>query len=726
MKRAAKIILALLVAGWFIGISAFYWSIYPLRLATHFSGFLQQFDGYEGFNLSYIGDVLFLVISLWFAMLIGYFITQLLKVRFDSLLELLVISTGLGLFALGMLVFFVGVFGKLYGFVFQLLYLICAPLLALFIAGTHYKDEFLRHTVRASGILSSRFSRLFCTILITVIAVLLIIGFLYTLTPPTQSDGLRYHLSAPQEYIKYHRILYIPFNAFSNFPFLIEMLFTLGLLLWSDILAKLFHFSLLVLSGVLLILFWRHLFQPELREILFSGSSSGNEQNKTHILHLIPGDWLSALIFFTTPAVFIVGCWEFIDLAVTYFFIAMIYAITRWLKSRERNWLIIASFFAAASLGTKYTMVFFIFVAGLWIILFHLLSQRNVVSISTKIRTIINSLVLFGLIAAVLGSPWYLKNLINTGNPVYPFAYNVFDGGEWSEANTRFYKAKAGEKGLPRSLKTFITVPWDTAIYWSEFEAFNPGCIYLLFFPLGVVLAGLLFFLSPTEKHPGIKTIIFFAGWYYLLWYFTYQSNRFMIPLYALSALIIVAVVVKLWHFWKPLSWLAICVLVVSCLYGSLWSVRWVLTETQPHPLPVVLGFESRDHYLRKALNYYPCAQWLNLKVRNSSKVLFIGEHRGYYFSNVEFLTSDWYDTPYIIHLIRHTKNNDELFDWLKQNNVHYVLMNFAELSLYYEEYFKPRFTNEEIRRFEEFIHSDRLQRVFPPGDSRTFICKIK
>ncbi|MCD6385957.1 hypothetical protein J7M23_09310, partial [Candidatus Sumerlaeota bacterium] len=247
-----------------------------------------------------------------------------------------------------------------------------------------------------------------------------------------------------------------------------------------------------------------------------------------------------------------------------------------------------------------------------------------------------------------------------------------------------------------------------------------------VFFPLALVLALLLFFLTDTNKLPGIKTVIFFAGWYYLLWYFTYQSNRFMIPLYALTALIIVAVAVKLWHYWKPLSWLSVMLIVLNCIYGSLWSVRWILTEAQPHPLPVVLGFESRDHYLRKALNYYPCAQWLNLKVGNSAKVLFVGEHRGYYFSKIEFLGSDWYDTPYIIHLIRHTRDNDELFDWLRQHKVRYVLMNLSELRLYYEKYFKPRFTDEELRRFEAFIHSENLHRIFPPGTSQTFICEIK
>ncbi len=723
--KSIKIVVGSLIAAWFVGILIFYFSIYPLRLGTFFAGFFDQFGIYEGFNASYIVDIIFLLLTLWFALLIGYFISQVVRIRFASFLELSVISTGLGLFVLGMLVFIAGITGKLYNWLFQLFYLGGAPLLALLIAGTPYRNEIVRHLQCGEYKQVSRQHKYIRWICIVIICLVLIVGLLYTFTPPTQSDGLRYHLAAPQEYIKHHGIIYIPFNAFSNFPFLVEMLFTLGMLLHGDILSKLFHFSFLVLSGVLLATFWRHVFRPELRSLFNKAMVEKPEEQKSTPEKVIPGRWLVMLVFFSTPAIAIVGCWEFIDLGVAFYFLALIYTLILWCKSDKAGWLILAGVFGGACLGTKYTMVVFIAAAVVWILLLKSVRAASGTSIVSRIRGAIKPLAIFLAIAIILGAPWYLKNTIFTGNPVYPFAHEIFEGGEWTDGTAKFYSAKAAEKGQPLSPATFITIPWDTAVYWADFESFNPGIMYLAFFPLVVVLAFILFFKTRKDTLTGIKTVIFFAFIYHLLWYFTYQSNRFMIPCYALCSLLIVAVVIKIGFFWRPLRWVAIITLIVASLYGSLWTVRWILTEARPRPLPVVLGFDSREEYLMKALNYYPCAQWFNLKAEFGTKVLFVGEHRGYYFRTIDYLASDWFDVPYVIHLIRETDNNDALFRLLEKIDVEYVFINQAEIALYYERYFKPRFNERSLERLNDFINSPRLKRIFPPGTSRTYICRI-
>ncbi len=706
-----------------MGGEIFYWHLYPLRLSKHFPGFFSQFETYSGFNFYYLGDVFLCLISLWFALQIGYLLTQgLLKIRFSSLLELLVINVGIGLWVLGMVVFGLGILGILRSWVINVIYLIVAPGLALINAGTSLKTEFLRHLKGNPHNPRNLNQWLLKLIVYAIIATGLITGFLYTLTPPTQSDGLRYHLAAPQEYIKYHRIVYLPFNAFTNFPFLIEMLFTLGMMLWSDTLAKLFHFSLLILSGLMLVICWRHIFQTELIT------------NKSSRLK-IPAELLILVIFFSTPVALIVGSWEFIDLGVVFFFLGLIYAVVRWLKTGELGWLITAGIFAGASLGTKYTMIVIVLFSTGWIFLYEILRSNRLFPSQNHISIFsptLKHMLIFLVVAGFVGSPWYIKNLVNTGNPVYPFAYEVFDGGEWSKDNAEFYRNKAAEKGLPRSFKSLITAPWDTAIYWADFEAFNPGNIYLLFFPLFFVFSVSAIKKWHSGEFTGIKTIIFFAASYFLQCFFSYQSNRFLLPFYSLCVLLIVAVTLRCWHYLKPLSWLCVVIIILSSLYGTLWSVRWMLTETNPPPLPVVLGFQTRDAYLQQALNYYDCARWLNHQSKTGKsdiKVLLIGEHRGYYFSRVHYLGSDWFDTPWIIHLIRQTKTNEEVIDWLKKNGVNYILFNLAELNLYYERYFKPRFTETEINRFEEFINSSHFVRVFPPpgtGKAGIFVCEIK
>jgi hypothetical protein len=70
---------------------------------------------------------------------------------------------------------------------------------------------------------------------------------MYALTPPIQSDGLRYHLGAPQEYLKHGKIAHLPLNAFSNFPFLPEMHFLLALAAGVPETAQLMHLTAFIL-----------------------------------------------------------------------------------------------------------------------------------------------------------------------------------------------------------------------------------------------------------------------------------------------------------------------------------------------------------------------------------------------------------------------------------------------------------------------------------------------
>ena len=130
--------------------------------------------------------------------------------------------------------------------------------------------------------------------------------------------------------------------------------------------------------------------------------------------------------------------------------------------------------------------------------------------------------------------------------------------------------------------------------------------------------------------------------------------------------------------------------------------------ETQPSPLPVFLGAQTREEYLSSALDYYPAIRAVNEFVPPREGVLCIGEHRGYYFKP-RLLASDWFDTPVILDLIRKTKSNEDIFDLLRDKRCTHVFYNKGELAKYLEIFFKPRFNQIEFVRFEKFLKSPNL-----------------
>src|SRR5205085_10367980 len=74
--------------------------------------------------------------------------------------------------------------------------------------------------------------------------------------------ALSSHLAVPKIYLEHHRIVYLPTDHHSNFPFLVEMLFTIGLLFDGYALANLFHFACGALCVAALWMLGRRYFTP--------------------------------------------------------------------------------------------------------------------------------------------------------------------------------------------------------------------------------------------------------------------------------------------------------------------------------------------------------------------------------------------------------------------------------------------------------------------------------
>jgi hypothetical protein len=85
---------------------------------------------------------------------------------------------------------------------------------------------------------------------------------------------------------------------------------------------------------------------------------------------------------------------------------------------------------------------------------------------------------LFAALATVAAAPCYVRNAVETGNPIYPFGYSVFGGRHWSaeaaaylDAYYREYRtvhgARAGHIGADESVLRF---PWDMTMYPYAFE----------------------------------------------------------------------------------------------------------------------------------------------------------------------------------------------------------------------------------------------------------------
>ncbi|MEW6234380.1 MAG: glycosyltransferase family 39 protein [Candidatus Omnitrophota bacterium] len=229
------------------------------------------------------------------------------------------------------------------------------------------------------------------------IAVMLIVCLGTVFTPETRSDPYDYHLSTPNLYLAYGKIVEITWHVFTYMPKNGEILYGFALGLGDDSLAKLIHY----LFGVFILLalgsFVKQLLHPE-------------------------AGWLAAQLAATLPLFGFLATSAYIDLIRAFWeLMALWFLYFVWREEKEAmksRCLLFSCFFAGMAMGTKYVawLVFFIPYTFLLI-----LTLRNF-SVRRWLRLLFPAAVL-GLLPML---PWLIYNAVWTGNPVYPLMPTLF------------------------------------------------------------------------------------------------------------------------------------------------------------------------------------------------------------------------------------------------------------------------------------------------------------
>jgi len=363
------------------------------------------------------------------------------------------------------------------------------------------------------------------------ICLFIILNLSITLTPPLSKDALIYHLVGPRLFIQNHGIGFVSGNFYTNFPFTTEMLFTLGMLLQGPILAKLIHFSFGVLTLV----------------AIFQWTAAKSS---------VSTGLLAAAVYYTLPLVAKLSGWAYIDLSLAFFVLIMIIALLHWREFHHKGFLALAGVFGGLAMGTKYSGILMVLVIILGALLFFTKGNRMG---ARAVRVF--------LIAAVVASPWYIKNWVLTGNPTYPFLYPLFGGREWSQEMAKTYAMFLSFVGSGPGILNYLRLPWDICFVGGgtrpDFDGFI-GPIFLLVPILSVAV---------RPKSVEIRFMLFFSLLYFILWGMLIQQLRLLFPILPILSIVLALLIYK-----SPQAWLR----TRSCiLYFSLsQSIRTSILTT--------------------------------------------------------------------------------------------------------------------------------------------------
>ncbi len=409
------------------------------------------------------------------------------------------------------------------------------------------------------------------------------------LVPVWDYDGLMYHLQAPALFLRSGRLMLLPDLWQANGPLLAEMLYLIGLAAKSEVFSKVLHLSL---AAVLLL----STFAVARRHL---GDRAG---------------WLAGGILLGVPIFPVWGSLAYADMAWALFEFLAVAAFLEWRREPQRQWIVVSGALAGFSMGSKYTAV-----ALLPILLLAFLTERSTGTVAERLR---NAL-WFGGAAALVAAPWYVKNLIWAGNPVYPF---LIGGPDWPAERVAMLMAYMRSFGVGHSLVDTLLLPLRLYTQRAAFGTFMsridvPNLLFLL--ALGFPLL--------KRDHP-LRPLGWIALLRFLLWAAGTQQTRFLLPLYPVLSLM-AASVLDAWlaRTGPAKKWSRIIVPgIVAGLVGVTLAYQ-VIYLADSRPIPVVLGRESKDSFLERSIYDYPAVRYIRSSLKPTDRVYMAWDGQSYY-----------------------------------------------------------------------------------------------
>ncbi|HYV51368.1 MAG TPA: phospholipid carrier-dependent glycosyltransferase, partial [Dongiaceae bacterium] len=395
--------------------------------------------------------------------------------------------------------------------------------------------------------------------------------------PPHQYDALVYHLPLPAAYLRTGRLLNLEHLIYSHFPQNAEMLFALGLSTGSELLPQLLSWFATALS-----VGW-----------VFT-QAKGRVSPKTA--------WLASLIVASHASVMILAGTAYVEAFVMLWLTAAVLSWVRGIETQEargrRAWLMLAGVFAGLAVGTKYTAG----ICAASLAIFSLVRWMQKKADESEP-------LLFAIPAAICGAPWLIKNWILLGNPVFPFLFRQLPhrGVAWGAENADRYFHFLTEYGHQPGhfWSDLLSLP-----YRASFGAVNLGGGMDVIGTLGWAV---LFALMPLAAWAAIRDRkLGWIGLYCLIhstvWFSTVVVLRFLTAIVPLVALVGAAGFFRLTEMAgsraKPALWAGLGTL-LACNLALFLCVHTIVSSWRP-----LLGLESREAFLSRMLDYYPCASW--------------------------------------------------------------------------------------------------------------------
>lgn len=410
---------------------------------------------------------------------------------------------------------------------------------------------------------------------------LLLFPFLWALAPAVQWDSLSGHLPFSYAYTTPESFSRVASYFGAYVPGQVYMLYALGFTLGGQPLPGLLSFVFCAITAALIFALASRL----------AGRVAA---------------WIAAIAFVSLPCV----AWDagsaYLDVFVTGFTFGNAYVVFRWREDRNVRWLGLAGFLGGLAIASKASALFLILPTVAYVIYSFIRSgPRNQLTAGLLLQ-------LVPILA--IPAPWFIRNWLWAGSPVYPLKSSLFHATLPTPGfNWEFF-------GVGKGLVYFLRLPYDLVFHGNKFDE----CGVFIYGLVPLVAFMSLFIGGKKLWNEGRALLLGLAVCGFATWYSVGQVGRYLMPVVPLLVVIMVLPVPTLMaRMRSPSIYAALLVLSLAYLaYSRSVGTVWNYNIPDGYPYRYALGLESHRQFLERALRPYAAFEYINRHSTAGSRVI--------------------------------------------------------------------------------------------------------
>jgi hypothetical protein len=345
--------------------------------------------------------------------------------------------------------------------------------------------------------------------------------------------------------------------------------------------------------------------------------------------------------------------------------------------------------------------------------------------------------VIFFLVSLLVFSPWLIKNIILTGNPLYPLFKDFFNiSGTTNEIITRFTASADTNMGFFKMREMFYGENfWETLLIPIRifFQGQDNSSRYF-----DGVLNPILIILPPFAlmNKSFLRDKLFFISFaiFFILTVFFLEQKafsmeqivRYILPVIPLLSILTVMGLVNIWEWTMNLSipsrnvlsafLLAIFIIIVS---KNIFYIKNYYQNISP--MNYISGKESKDEFITRHISSYPAIKYINTNTPKNARVrLVFLAGRGYYLDRI-YNEGTSYGIGDVSGLVANSYEDRSFQAYLHSFNCNYLLVRTDLYLQYLQENYTKETTNrlfEQMNKATEMIYNANgyaVYRLIPP-----------